>query len=109
MSAEILEQIRKATMKAQVEDDLPDFLADAIFPICDQPQSYEHFTLPLMELLMQVSDFNLYSEAGCCKTDYSAEDIKIYSKPFGSRVLYWLKGASTSLALPCDIRKPKCL
>lgn len=73
----IFGDLLKATRLAHIEDDLPDFLAVKIFYLVENKVKYIDKQIIVHELIHQISNYNTYSEAGCCKTDFSAEDIKI--------------------------------
>lgn len=64
MKVDILIRLKIATIRAQQEDELPDFLAARIFAIVDQSQIRRTLQADVEELIEQVSLYDTYGQTG---------------------------------------------
>ena len=61
---DILNRLQMATVKAQQEDDLPDFLAERIFTIVDSLQGQSILQAEIEELIEQLAFYDTYGQTG---------------------------------------------
>ena len=59
---DILNRLQMATVKAQQEDDLPDFLAERIFTIADSLQGHSILLDNIDELIEQLALYDTYGQ-----------------------------------------------
>lgn len=64
MKVDILIRLKIATIRAQQEDELPDFLAARIFAIADRSQVRRTLQADVEELIEQVSLYDTYGQTG---------------------------------------------
>ena len=64
MKVDILIKLKIATIRAQQEDELPDFLAARIFAIADRSQVRRTLQADVEELIEQVSLYDTYGQTG---------------------------------------------
>jgi hypothetical protein len=61
---DIFEQLRQAVIRAQEENDLPDFLAAQIFRIADHPQKHRLRRQEVTLLIGQLDLYDTYGQTG---------------------------------------------
>ena len=61
---DILNRLQMATVKAEQEDDLPDFLAERIFTIVDNLQGQSILQTEIEELIEQLAFYDTYGQTG---------------------------------------------
>jgi hypothetical protein len=61
---DLFEKLRRETVRAQDENDLPDFLALQIFAIADTPEPYPFHENDITRLIEQVRDYDTYGQTG---------------------------------------------
>lgn len=61
---DLYEQLREATLRAQAERDLPDFLADRLLAAADYPQLYPQADAELLALLDMLPEYDTYGQTG---------------------------------------------
>lgn len=61
---DIFDELRRATARAQDENDLPDFLAERLLRIADQPERYRHLGAQVADLAAQVGLYDTYGQTG---------------------------------------------
>lgn len=61
---DIFERLRQETLKAQQENDLPDFIAQRIFDIAAHPQAYRHSLATIEYLLQRLPEYDTYGQTG---------------------------------------------
>lgn len=61
---DLYEQLREATLRAQAERDLPDFLADRLLAAADHPQLYPQADAELLALLDMLPEYDTYGQTG---------------------------------------------
>lgn len=61
---DIFDELRRATARAQDENDLPDFLAERLLRIADQPECYRHLDAQVADLAAQVGLYDTYGQTG---------------------------------------------
>ena len=64
MTLDLLHKLKTATIRAQQEDDLPDFLAERIFIIIDQGQIKQTLHDNIEELIEQITIYDTYGQTG---------------------------------------------
>ena len=64
MTFALLHKLKTATVRAQQEDDLPDFLAERIFVIVDQGQIKPSLHENIEELIEQITLYDTYGQTG---------------------------------------------
>ncbi len=64
MTFNLLHKLKTATIRAQQEDDLPDFLAERIFVIIDQGQIKQTLHDNIEELIEQITIYDTYGQTG---------------------------------------------
>ncbi|HCW94210.1 MAG TPA: hypothetical protein DHM44_11080 [Flexistipes sinusarabici] len=72
----LAEKLKESLQYSQNNLDFPDFLAREIEIIMKEPEIMESKNNLIESLIFQVSDYDPYAEAGCCKDATSPEDIK---------------------------------
>lgn len=61
---DVFEELRRATLRAQEENELPDFLAERIFGIADRPERYRGLEPEISGLIDQLSTYDTYGQTG---------------------------------------------
>ncbi len=61
---DLFERLRKETVRAQDEDDLPDFLALQIVEIADRPEDFRSYESEIEDLIKQVRNYDTYGQTG---------------------------------------------
>jgi hypothetical protein len=69
-------KLKESLAYSQENLDFPDFLAREIEIIIQKPNIMEEKKDLVESLIFQVSDYDPFAEAGCCKDATSPEDIK---------------------------------
>jgi len=57
-------ELREATLRAQVECDLPDFLAERLLAVTDSPESYPDAESEIQALLEMLPLYDTYGQTG---------------------------------------------
>lgn len=70
------EKLIESLRYSQNNLDFPDFLAREIEIIMEKPDIMKSKKELVESLIFQISDYDPYAEAGCCKDATSPEDIK---------------------------------
>jgi hypothetical protein len=73
---DLFAELEEATRLQYEDGDLPLWLAEPIFAVARNPERYRHKEYLVDMLLMQVSEYDVYAEAGCCKWASDGEDLK---------------------------------
>lgn len=60
----IIDQLKSATARAQIEDDLPDYLAERIYALTKRLDDATAFVTEIEDLVAQVSDYDTYAQTG---------------------------------------------
>jgi hypothetical protein len=76
-------ELEEVTQQQFVHGELPEWLAQPIFRLIQTPANCAGKEYLLELLIMQVKEYDVYAEAGCCKWAYDHEDI--------ARTLRWLE------------------
>jgi hypothetical protein len=82
----LYEELAKAVEEKLEEGELPVWLADEVLEVSANPGKYEAEAWLVEILLMQVREFTVYAETGCCKFAYDHEDVKRTLRQLGERV-----------------------
>jgi hypothetical protein len=61
---DLYEQLREATLRAQAEQELPDFLAERLLDVAARPQLYPQADVELLALLEMLPDYDTYGQTG---------------------------------------------
>lgn len=61
---DLISRLNAATLTAQQEDDLPDFLADRVYAIAGQLTGSPVFQVEIEELIEQLSLYDTYAQTG---------------------------------------------
>ncbi|ADI85533.1 hypothetical protein KIP69_13500 [Geobacter sulfurreducens] len=61
---DIFEELRRAVARAREENDLPDFLAERLCRIADQPERYRRLAADIADLAGQVALYDTYGQTG---------------------------------------------
>jgi len=72
----LADKLKESLQYSQDNLDFPDFLAREIEIIMEKPNLMDSKKELIESLIFQVSDYDPYAEAGCCKDATSPEDIK---------------------------------
>jgi len=72
----LADKLKESLQYSQDNLEFPDFLAREIEIIMGKPELMESKREMIELLIYQVSDYDPYAEAGCCKDATSPEDIK---------------------------------
>ena len=56
--------LREATVRAQSERDLPDFLAERLLAVVDRPELYPEAEAEMLTLLDMLPDYDTYGQTG---------------------------------------------
>jgi len=72
----LADKLKESLQYSQDNLDFPDFLAREIEIIMEKPNLMDSKKELIESLIFQVSDYDPYAEAGCCKDTTSPEDIK---------------------------------
>ena len=72
----LFEELESAARKQLREGDLPQWLADPVLEVAHHPERFQQKEYLVEMLLDQVSNFDTYGEAGCCKWAFDHEDVK---------------------------------
>jgi len=57
-------QLREATVRAQSERELPDFLAERLLAVADRPELYSQAEAEIRALLDMLPDYDTYGQTG---------------------------------------------
>ena len=60
----LYEKLREATLRAQAERELPDFLAGRLLVVADRPELYPQADAELLVLLDMLPDYDTYGQTG---------------------------------------------
>lgn len=61
---DIFDELRRGTARAQDENDLPDYLAERLLRIADQPGRYRQLGAQVADLAAQVGLYDTYAQTG---------------------------------------------
>lgn len=64
---DLFAELEEATRLQYDEGELPRWLAEPIFAVARAPERYRDKEYLIDMLLMQVKEYDVYAEAGCCK------------------------------------------
>lgn len=61
---DLFDHLKHVTLRAQLEADLPDYLAARVLAITEAPERYRHLQDDLKELTEQVSAYDTFGQTG---------------------------------------------
>lgn len=61
---DVFEQLKVATLQAQTENDLPDFLAERLCRVVAQAERYRAQSEAIGDLALQVGQYDTYAQTG---------------------------------------------
>lgn len=61
---DVFEQLRRTTLQAQTENELPDFLAERLYAIAAQADRYRGHAGAIADLALQVAQYDTYAQTG---------------------------------------------
>ncbi len=69
-------ELEKVTRHEYEHGELPAWLAEPIFEVINNPHRYQDKDYLIEMLIDQLSEYDVYAEAGCCRWASDHEDIK---------------------------------
>jgi hypothetical protein len=72
---DLFAELEEATRLQYDEGELPLWLAEPILAVARQPERYRDQEYLIDMLLMQVKEYDVYAEAGCCK--WASDDVDL--------------------------------
>lgn len=69
-------ELEKVTRHEYDHGELPAWLAEPIFEVIASPDKYQGKDYLIEMLIDQLSEYDVYAEAGCCRWASDHEDIK---------------------------------
>ena len=81
--SKVFEMLESAVKKQFDHGELPEWLAEPAMKVAREPEKYDGKEHLVEILTVQILDYDVYAEAGCCKWAYDHEDIQ--------RTLRWLE------------------
>ena len=85
----VFDQLAEAALRENQDGEIPDFIVPHLLEVAQHPVRYTDLEWAVEILLMQVEDFDTYAESGCCKTDFSIEDIYMSLRRLGIKLEFW--------------------
>lgn len=69
-------ELEKVTRQEYDHGELPAWLAEPIFDVVNHPDRYQGKDYLIEMLIDQISEYDVYAEAGCCRWASDHEDLK---------------------------------
>lgn len=73
--SDIFRELEEVTVEQYEHQDLPKWLADPVLLVARSPELYQGKEYLVEILVVQVREYDVYAEAGCCKWAYDHECV----------------------------------